>query len=50
MISQLIRWPSFHVSIGLKLKNKKIKKKKKKKEEFIALTIESLKQITFCLF
>ena len=49
MISQLIRWPSFHVSIGLKLKNKKIKKKKKK-EEIIALTIESLKQITFCLF
>ena len=48
MISQLIRWPSFHVSIGLKLKNKN--KKKKKKEDIIALTIESLKQITFCLF
>ena len=46
MISQLIRWPSFHVSIGLKLKNKKIKKKK----EIIALTIESLKQTTFFLF
>ena len=54
MIGELIRWPSFHVSNGLKWKKNKNKKKKKEKE-MLALTIESLKLIWikakyFCLF
>ena len=44
IIGELIRWPSFHVSNGLKFK-KKTKKKKKKEKEMLALTIESLKLI-----
>ena len=56
MIGELIRWPSFHVRNGLKLKKKEKQKKKKKKEkQMLALTIESLKLIWikakyFCLF
>ena len=61
MIGELIRWPSFHVRNGLKLKkkqkkNKKNKKKtKKKQKQMLALTIESLKLMWikakyFCLF
>ena len=62
MIGELIRWPSFHVRNGLKLKKKQKKKQKKtkkktkkKQKQMLALTIESLKLMWikakyFCLF